>query len=136
MAALPAGRSGRVLILDIGTFSEDDELVGDELTVVHVVVLLATAVLVGVGVLEDNTRRRNSVLGNTSLCDGGSTLLRIFTEPVDMSSCDRSLPLTMFADSVTPFEGLIILKQKISILRGYLAFFSTIHSGNPKVFGG
>lgn len=134
MAALPGGRSGRVLTLDVGTFSEDNELVDDELTVVHVVVLLATAVLAGVGELEDNTKR-NSALGNTSLCDGGSTLLRAFTEPVDtlrLSSCDRSLPRTVFADSVAALEGLIIPERKISIPREY---FLTVHPGNPKVLG-
>lgn len=134
MAALPAGRSGRVLTLDVGTFSEDNELVDDELTVVHVVVLLATVVLAGVGELEDNTRR-NSVLGGASLCDGGSTLLHAFTEPVDtsrLSSCDRSLPRTVFADIVTAFEGLIIPERRILISREY---FSTVHPGGPRIGG-
>lgn len=140
MAALPAGRSGRVLTLDVGTFSEDNELVDDELIVVHVVVLLATAVLTGVGELEDNTRR-NSALGNTSLCDGGLMLLRAFREPVDTLrlsscdrsfSCDRSLPRTVFADSFAALEGLMIPERKISIPREY---FLTVHPGNPKVLG-
>lgn len=138
---LSAGRGGRV-ILDIGTFSEDDELVDDELTVVHVVVLFATVVLVGVGELEDSIRRRDSVAENISLCGGELALLRTITEPVDascLSFCGRSLLRTVFADKTIVFEGAMILEWRTSISREYLAWFSIVkalHLGNPrKVFG-
>lgn len=117
---------GGEVILDIGILSGDGGLTEEDLTVVHVVVLLRAIVLVGVGV----------VTKNISLCDRGPILFRKFMEPTDaswltLSSCGRSFPRAVFKNKTTAIEGPMLPEG--------LKWVSTAkdsHSGNPAFFFG
>lgn len=129
---LPVDRGGGV-VLGVGIFSEGGRLAEGELMVVSVVVLLATIVLVGVGVVED-AGRRNSVTKNTSRCDRESILLRTFAEPTNaswLSSCGRSSPRVVFKNK-TIAVGEPILLQYLT----WISVVKDLHSGDPGVVFG
>lgn len=126
---LPIKRDGGVVLSVVGIFSEGSRLAEDELMVVHVVVLLATIVLVGAGVVEDVGRR--NLVKNTSLCDRESILLRTFAELTDESrlfSCGRSSPRVVFENKTIAFGGPMLLADLT-----WISAVKNLHSGNPRV---
>lgn len=130
---LPIGRGGGV-VLGVGMFSEGGRLSEDELMVVHVVVLLATIVLVGVGVVED-AGRQDSVTNFVLFCDRESVFLRTFAEPTADSSrlysCGRSSPRVVFENKTIAVGGPILLEGPT-----WISAVKDLHLGNPKVVFG